>query len=99
MTIRITWFILILLVLPVLYANAQQDPLFTQYAYNKLAINPAYAGSNGRFSTDLISRFQWVGIKGAPRTFSFNAHTPLRNPHIGLGFYAYSDELGPSVDY
>ncbi|MCX6243946.1 MAG: type IX secretion system membrane protein PorP/SprF [Bacteroidetes bacterium] len=82
-----------------LIASAQQDPLFTQYAYNKLAINPAYAGSAGRFSMDLISRFQWTGIKGAPRTFSFNAHTPLVNPHIGLGFYAYSDELGPSVDY
>jgi type IX secretion system PorP/SprF family membrane protein len=79
--------------------RAQQDPLFTQYAYNKLAINPAYAGSGGRFSMDLISRFQWVGIPGAPRTFSFDAHTPLRNPHIGLGFYAYSDQLGPSVDY
>jgi type IX secretion system PorP/SprF family membrane protein len=85
--------------LAVVNAAAQQDPLFTQYAYNKLAINPAYAGSAGRFSMDLISRFQWAGIKGAPRTFSFNAHTPLRNQHIGLGLYTYSDELGPSIDY
>ncbi len=80
-------------------SNAQQDPLFSQYAYNKLAINPAYAGSSGRFSADLISRFQWTGMPGAPRTFAFNAHTPLHNPHIGLGLYTYRDELGPSVDY
>ena len=67
---------IILWVLLAFKAMSQQDPLFTQYAYNKLAINPAYAGSSGRFSMDLISRFQWVGIKGAPRTFSFKAHTP-----------------------
>jgi type IX secretion system PorP/SprF family membrane protein len=89
----------ILLVLLAIQSSAQQDPLFTQYAYNKLAINPAYAGSSGRFSMDLIGRFQWTGIKGAPRTFSFAAHAPLHNQHIGIGLYAYSDELGPSVDY
>ena len=78
---------------------AQQDPLFTQYIYNKLAFNPGYAGSGEQFSMDLLSRFQWTGIQGAPRTISFTAHTPLRNQHIGLGFYTYRDELGPSVDY
>jgi type IX secretion system PorP/SprF family membrane protein len=80
-------------------SHAQQDPLFTQYIYNKLAFNPGYAGSNGQFSMDIISRFQWTGIEGAPRTISFGAHTPLRNQHIGLGFYTYRDELGPSIDY
>jgi type IX secretion system PorP/SprF family membrane protein len=79
--------------------RAQQDPLFTQYIYNKLAFNPGYAGSGERFSVDLLSRFQWTGIKGAPRTISFTAHTPLRNQHIGVGLYSYLDELGPSVDY
>ncbi|MEI7896273.1 MAG: type IX secretion system membrane protein PorP/SprF [bacterium] len=80
-------------------SNGQQDPLFTQYAYNKLAFNPAYAGSAGRFSLDLITRIQWVGIHGAPRTISFNAHAPLRNRKIGLGINVYRDELGPTVDY
>ncbi|MEI7724556.1 MAG: type IX secretion system membrane protein PorP/SprF [Bacteroidota bacterium] len=89
-------------IIPILWASisyGQQDPLFTQYAYNKLAFNPAYAGSGGRFTLDLIARVQWVGFSGAPRTISFNAHTPLRNPRIGIGFHAYRDELGPSVDY
>ena len=90
--------LVLLLFLPLAVA-AQQDPLFTQYIYNKLAFNPGYAGSNGQFSMDLISRFQWTGIEGAPRTISFTAHTPLRNQHIGLGFYTYRDALGPSVDY
>ena len=77
----------------------QQDPLFTQYMYNKLAINPGYAGSHDLFSVEAITRFQWVGIIGSPRTISFTANTPLRNPHIGLGFYAYRDQLGPTIDY
>jgi len=67
--------------------------------YNKLEFNPAYAGSSEVLSTDLISRFQWVGITGAPKTFSLTAHSPLRNRHIGLGFSAYRDALGPTVDY
>lgn len=79
-------------------AWAQQDPLFTQYAFNKLAFNPAYAGSGERFSLDLLTRFQWTGIRGAPRTVSFNAHTPLRNRHIGIGINACRDELGPLTD-
>jgi type IX secretion system PorP/SprF family membrane protein len=90
---------IILLLLLACRSNAQQDPLFTQYIYNKLSFNPGYAGSGENFSLDLLSRFQWTGIQGAPRTLSFTAHTPLRNQHIGLGFYTYRDELGPSVDY
>jgi type IX secretion system PorP/SprF family membrane protein len=78
---------------------AQQDPLFTQYMYNKLDLNPAYAGSQDLFSADMLTRIQWVGIQGAPRTVSFTAHTPLNNPHIGLGLDAVLDELGPTVDY
>ena len=78
---------------------AQQDVLFTQYMYNKLDLNPAYAGSQELFAMDMLTRIQWVGIQGAPRTISFTAHTPLKNPHIGLGFDAIRDELGPSIDY
>jgi len=93
------WILTGCLLLMLIRLPAQQDPLFTQYMYNKMAFNPAYAGSGGAFATDLIARFQWTGLEGAPRTFSFSAQTPLRNRHIGLGLYVYSDELGPSVDY
>jgi len=91
--------ILICLVIVSSALHAQQDALFTQYMYNKLEFNPAYAGSSEVFSLNMIYRFQWVGIEGAPRTFAFTVHTPLRDPHIGLGLSAYRDELGPSVDY
>ena len=91
--------IVILLLLAASLCNGQQDALFTQYMYAKLEFNPATAGSREVFSMDLLTRFQWVGIEGAPRTFCFTVSTPLRNPHIGLGLYAYRDELGPTIDY
>jgi len=80
-------------------AFGQQDMLFTHYMYNKLALNPGYAGSRDALSMDMITRIQWVGIEGAPRTISFTAHTPLPNPHIGIGLSAYMDQVGPTVDY
>ncbi len=76
---------------------AQQDPILTQYMFNKLAINPGYAGSTGALSFDLIDRFQWVGVKDAPNTLSFTGNASLPNPHLGVGLYTYRDAIGPTV--
>ena len=75
--------------------KAQQDPLFSQYMFNKLLLNPAYAGSKEVLALDVLDRYQWVGIDDAPRTFTFAAHTALRNRKIGIGVYVYKDQLGP----
>lgn len=77
-------------------ANAQQEPQYTQYMYNTMTVNPAYAGSTGAFEAILLHRSQWVGIDGAPSTQAFALHTPLTNDKIGLGFSAVNDKLGPS---
>lgn len=77
---------------------AQQDPILTQYMFNKLAINPAYAGSSESLSLDLTDRFQWVGIKDGPNTLTFSAQTNLPNRHLGIGLYAFRDALGPTVE-
>lgn len=79
-------------------AYTQQDALFSQYMFNKLLLNPAYAGSKEILAIDVLNRYQWVGIEGAPRTITLGAHTALRNPHIGLGLHAYRDEIGPMVN-
>jgi type IX secretion system PorP/SprF family membrane protein len=55
--------------------HAQQLPLFSQYLYNKFLINPAVAGSDGYTSFNLTAREQWVGLDGAPSTFSFSGQT------------------------
>jgi len=76
--------------------NAQQDPQYTQYMYNTMVINPAYAGSAGSLEATLLARSQWEGMEGAPQTHSFSFDTPLSNENIGLGLSIINDKLGPS---
>ncbi len=86
--------------------QAQQLPHYTQYMYNMNILNPAYAGSKG---TDIVSfgtlyRTQWYNEPGAPKTFTFNAHTAFNeNNGIGLSFindgYGAIDQNMISLDY
>ncbi len=78
--------------------NAQQEPQFTQYMYNMFIINPAYAGSNNVLTAVGFYRSQWNDIPGAPKTISFTMEKPLSNEKIGVGFTAYSDQIGPSKE-
>jgi len=73
---------------------AQQDPIYTQYMFNTLAYNPAYAGSRDVLSLMALSRHQWVGFEGAPSTQTFTAHSPVGN-NVGLGFTLLHDKLDP----
>ncbi|WNH10401.1 type IX secretion system membrane protein PorP/SprF [Thalassobellus suaedae] len=74
---------------------AQQLPQFTQYMYNAISINPAYAGSREALSIVGLHRSQWVGFDGGPITQTLSIHTPLRNDRIGLGLSFIEDDLGP----
>ncbi len=81
----------------VLFASslfAQQDALYSQYIFNPLIINPAYAGSKGVLSGVLVYRDQWTGITGAPVTQTLSIHGPLRNKKIGLGLHVFNDKIG-----
>lgn len=86
------------LLLANLAAFSQQDALFTQYMFNKLLVNPAYAGSQELLTVELLDRHQWVGIDGAPNTISLSGHTLLKNQKVGLGLYVYRDEIGPTIN-
>ena len=77
---------------------AQQDAQFTQYMYNTININPAYAGSRGVLSVFGLHRAQWVGLDGAPTTNAFSINTPVNNSNIGLGLSFINDEIGPSEE-
>lgn len=74
---------------------AQQDPQFTQYAYNTLGVNAAYAGSRGHATATGLVRAQWVGLEGAPKTQTFTLDSPL-SERVGLGLAIVNDEIGPS---
>lgn len=80
------------LALPIL---AQQDPQYSQYQFNQMVINPAYAGTKDALSAVLDIRKQWSGFDGSPSTQSFSFHGPLKKKRIGLGFSAYNDAIGP----
>ncbi|MBE0393428.1 type IX secretion system membrane protein PorP/SprF [Flavobacterium sp. PL002] len=75
---------------------AQQDAQFTQYMYNTININPAYAGSRGALSIFGLYRTQWVGLDGAPETSSFSINTPISNSNLGLGLSLINDKIGPT---
>lgn len=79
--------------------NAQQDPLYSQYQFNQLMINPAYAGIYNRLSVGAISRFQWAGIDGSPRTNTLTAQSALADGKIGLGAVILNDRFGVSNNY
>jgi len=73
--------------------KAQQDAQYTQYMYNTISINPAYAGSRGVLSIAALHRSQWVGLDGAPTTQTLNLNTPM-GKRVGLGFSVVNDEIG-----
>jgi type IX secretion system PorP/SprF family membrane protein len=87
---------LVVLLLIVPMSHAQQDPQYTQYMYNTMSVNPAYAGQRDVLSVTGLHRSQWIGIDGAPRTQTFGVHAPLKNERVGLGLSVVQDALGPA---
>jgi type IX secretion system PorP/SprF family membrane protein len=75
---------------------AQQDAQFTQYMYNTININPAYAGSRGALSVFGLHRTQWVGLDGAPETSCLSVNTPINNSNLGVGVSLINDKIGPT---
>ncbi|MBC7654080.1 MAG: type IX secretion system membrane protein PorP/SprF [Oligoflexus sp.] len=81
-----------------LLSYAQQDAQYTQYMYNTINVNPAYAGSRGALSMFALYRTQWVGFEGAPVTSTVSINTPLNNSNLGLGVSVINDKLGPTTE-
>ena len=93
MRTKLFFFVLLLLTY---IGHAQQDAQFTQYMYNTININPAYAGSRGALSIFALHRDQWVGLDGAPKTNTISVNTPINNSNIGLGVSLVNDKIGPT---
>ena len=75
----------------------QQMPHYTQYMFNTMSVNPAYAGSRGQLSIAALYRSQWVGLDGAPKSQTLNLHSPIRNSKLGYGISIVNDEIGNGV--
>lgn len=80
--------------------HSQQEAQFTQYMFNNLAINPAFAGVKGAICATGLARQQWMGFEDmegenvAPQTYLFSLDAPIRVLHGGAGLTVFNDKLG-----
>ena len=75
---------------------SQQEQLYTQFMYNKLGLNPAFAGNHEQVALSAITRNQWIGFEGAPITQSASLNVPLASQRIGLGLNLTRNTIGIS---
>lgn len=75
-------------------AYSQQDPQYSQYMFNTLAINPAYAGSRDVVSATALYRKQWVNLPGSPSTGTFSVDAPFKREKVGVGLVVFNDKIG-----
>lgn len=87
--------LLVILMAIVGQGYGQQDPMFSQYMFNTLSVNPAYAGSADYLTANIIYRDQWVDFDGAPTTQTLAMHGPLKKESISLGGSVINDSHGP----
>jgi type IX secretion system PorP/SprF family membrane protein len=88
------WLRLLPLLLLPFTAKAQQDPMYSMYMWNMMTVMPGYAGSADVLNVTAMSRMQWTGIQGAPRTQSLSAHAPINMQSLGLGGSIVHDQIG-----
>jgi type IX secretion system PorP/SprF family membrane protein len=93
-----TKILIVTLLLTGFVSTAQQDAQYTQYMYNTINVNPAYAGSRGVFSVFGLHRTQWVGLEGAPVTNAASLNFPIENSNLGVGLSFVNDRIGPTTE-
>jgi type IX secretion system PorP/SprF family membrane protein len=87
-------FIIFIVLLSSSKTFAQQQVMFTQYMFNQMGINPAYAGNHKTLSLTALAREQWTGIEGAPSTQTLSIHSPIKNQRLGVGLLFLHDKIG-----
>ncbi|WP_316804250.1 type IX secretion system membrane protein PorP/SprF [Pedobacter nototheniae] len=90
---KLMWMLLLVLLLPN-WLRAQQDAQFSQYIFNGIYINPAYAGYKEQLNLHSFYRSQWTGIEGAPRSFSLAVDATANDGNVGLALQIAADKLG-----
>lgn len=89
----------ILLLLWGFQANGQQQAMFSQYMFNPIAINPAYAGSQNALTASVLSRSQWTSLDGAPSTQTVSIHGPVKYSRASFGAQLLHDQITVSNYY
>lgn len=81
------------------HGYAQQQPMFTQYMFNGLVLNPAYSGSQESLTLTTSFRKQWTGIPGSPQTTVFSGHSPIKLTRSAAGMVIMHDRVGVTNQY
>lgn len=76
---------------------SQQDPMVSQYMFNGLFLNPAYAGTHDYFTSSHSYRKQWVGFDGSPQTIISAVDGPIKGKNMGVGAIFFNDQIGVST--
>lgn len=84
----------VLAFLLIFQANGQQDPQYSQYMFNQMAVNPGYAGSHDAICATAVHREQWTGFQGNPSTSVFHVNGAINKINSGVGVTILSDKLG-----
>jgi type IX secretion system PorP/SprF family membrane protein len=90
----------VILFLTTEYIQAQQDAQFTQYMFNGMFYNPAFAGKESGYRFSVLHRSQWAnyttssGQGGAPVTQLITAEGRLDSKNIGYGLTIVNDQIG-----
>ena len=74
---------------------AQQDAQFSMNMFNRLDVNPGYAGTNQALCATLFYRDQWDKFPGAPKTGLLSLdYGEILNGKAGAGLTIGEDQLG-----
>ncbi|TCD18114.1 type IX secretion system membrane protein PorP/SprF [Pedobacter psychrodurus] len=95
---KLIWLIAGLFLLLTRSASAQQDAQYSQYMFNGIYINPAYAGYKEVLNVHSFYRSQWTGITGAPRSMSLAVDAIANSGNVGLALQVASDKLGAQTN-
>ncbi|MFD2325480.1 PorP/SprF family type IX secretion system membrane protein [Mucilaginibacter galii] len=90
--------IIIILMLSGRVLFAQQDAQQSQYMFNGIYINPAYAGYKENLNFHSYFRSQWTGIEGAPKSMSLAVDAIANNGNVGLALQISNDRLGAQTN-
>lgn len=79
-------------------AFAQQDPLVSNYRFNRFLLNPAVAGTAGQWVGRASYRSEWTRFPGSPITANASFHGLVGN-RVGVGLNLLSDVIGITRTY
>lgn len=88
--------LIILIVTGITGIRAQYDSQLSQYFMAMGYYNPAYAGVREDLNLLALSRLQWIGIEGAPKSFFIHADMPFKlgKTNHGVGLLIFTEGIG-----